>query len=55
VYLLAFLIVGQPFDYYWGFPISPMLGLVAAYALEEMAAEVRGVAGDVRPARSIGV
>jgi hypothetical protein len=54
VYLLAFLVLGQPFNYYWGFVISPTLALVAAYGSEEMVSGLGLLDGKLRAAGSAG-
>jgi hypothetical protein len=48
LYLLAFMAIGQPFNYYWGFLTAPMLGLAATFGLGEIGRAVRTLGGSRR-------
>jgi len=45
-YLVLFLVVGQPFDRYWGLLVWPTWALACGYGAAAVAAAVRAVVGD---------
>jgi hypothetical protein len=56
VYLIFFLLVGQPFDTYWGLLAWPVWALIFGAGAQEIADCLRTalVAGDAEPRKAVG-